>query len=74
MREIYVSRAGDPFHAGDKALTRETPAQRGWVNRYAECNVCCSVVLFVFGVVEFPKEVVSGMVFNTTFNNISDIP
>ena len=34
MREIYVSRAGDPFHAGDKALTRETPAQRGRVNRY----------------------------------------
>jgi hypothetical protein len=29
VREIYVSRAGDPVHAGDKALTRETPAQRG---------------------------------------------
>ena len=29
MREINVSRAGDPVHAGDKALTRETPAQRG---------------------------------------------
>ena len=26
---------GDPVHAGDKALTRETPAQRGRVNRYA---------------------------------------
>ena len=24
----------DPVHAGDKALTRETPAQRGRVNRY----------------------------------------
>ena len=38
MREINVSRAGDPVHAGDKALTRETPAQRGRVNRY-ECDV-----------------------------------
>ena len=36
MREINVSRAGDPVHAGDQALTRETPAQRGRprVNRY----------------------------------------
>ena len=34
MREINVSRAGDPVHAGDKALTRETLAQRGRVNRY----------------------------------------
>jgi hypothetical protein len=34
VREIYVSRAGDPFHAGDKALTLETPAQRVRVNRY----------------------------------------
>ena len=34
MREINVSRAGDPVHAGDKALTRETPAKRGRVNRY----------------------------------------
>jgi hypothetical protein len=25
---------GDPVHAGDKALMRETPAQRGRVNRY----------------------------------------
>jgi hypothetical protein len=25
VREINVSRAGDPVHAGDKALTRETP-------------------------------------------------
>jgi hypothetical protein len=34
VREINVSRAGDPVHAGDKALTWETPAQRGRVNRY----------------------------------------
>ena len=25
---------GDPVHVGDKALMRETPAQRGRVNRY----------------------------------------
>ena len=36
MREINVSSAGDPVHARDKALTRETPAQRGRVNRYAK--------------------------------------
>jgi hypothetical protein len=35
VREIYVSLVGDQVHAGDKALTRETPAQRGRVNRYA---------------------------------------
>jgi hypothetical protein len=35
VREIYVSCVGDPVHAGDKALTLETPAQRGRVNRYA---------------------------------------
>jgi crotonobetainyl-CoA:carnitine CoA-transferase CaiB-like acyl-CoA transferase len=34
VREINVSCAGDPVHAGDKALTRETPAKRGRVNRY----------------------------------------
>ena len=34
MREINISRARDPVHAGDKALTRETPAKRGRVNRY----------------------------------------
>ena len=34
VREINVSCAGDPVHAGDKALTRETPVQRGRVNRY----------------------------------------
>jgi hypothetical protein len=32
---VYVSRMGDPVHAEDKALTRETAAQRGRVNRYA---------------------------------------
>ena len=35
VREINVSRTWDPVHAGDKALTRETPAKRGRVNRYA---------------------------------------
>ena len=34
MRETNVSHAGDPVHAGDKTLTRETTAQRGRVNRY----------------------------------------
>jgi hypothetical protein len=34
VREINVSHAGDPVHAGDKALMWETPAQRGRVNRY----------------------------------------
>ena len=40
MREINVYRAGDSVHAGDKALTRETPTQRGRVNRYVilQCN------------------------------------
>ena len=36
VQEINVSCAGDPVHAGDKALTRETPVQRGRVNRYAD--------------------------------------
>ena len=39
MREINVSRAGDPVHAGDKALTRETSAQRGRVNRYDSIHI-----------------------------------
>ena len=34
VREINVSRARDPVHAGDKALTRQTPAKRGRANRY----------------------------------------
>ncbi len=39
MREINVSRAGDPVHAGDKALMRETPAKRGRVNRYVRSQI-----------------------------------
>ena len=39
MREINVSRAGDPVHAGDKALTWESPTQRGMVNRYATFTI-----------------------------------
>ena len=35
VQEINVSSAGDPVHAGDKALMQETLAQRGRVNRYA---------------------------------------
>jgi hypothetical protein len=34
VQEINVSRAWDPVNTGDKALTRDTPAQRGRVNRY----------------------------------------
>jgi hypothetical protein len=34
VREINISRAGDPVHAGDKVLMQETPTQRGRVNRY----------------------------------------
>ena len=55
MREINVSRAGDPVHAEDKALTRETPAKRGRVNRHASTDsvvlllviFCSSLSLFV---------------------------
>ena len=43
MREINVSRAGDPVHAGDKALTRETPAQRGRFNRYETNQMTANV-------------------------------
>jgi hypothetical protein len=39
VREINVSRAWDPVHAGEKALTRETPAKRGRVNRYGICQI-----------------------------------
>jgi hypothetical protein len=52
VREINVSRAWDPVHAGDKALTRETPAKRGRVNRYGlipmqlENRLWTTVVLF----------------------------
>jgi hypothetical protein len=38
VRQIIVSHAGDPVHAGDKALTQETPTQRGRVNRYVKTN------------------------------------
>jgi hypothetical protein len=34
VRENNVSRAWDPVHVGDKALTQKTPAKRGRVNRY----------------------------------------
>jgi hypothetical protein len=44
VREITVSRACDPVHAGDKALTRETPAKRGRVNSYGNGSL-----LLVFG-------------------------
>ena len=47
VREINVSRAWDPVHAGDKALTRETPAKRGRVNRYA-CTCAYSCLLFMW--------------------------
>jgi hypothetical protein len=40
FREINVSHAGDPVHAGDKALARETPTQRGRVNRYEVIADC----------------------------------
>ena len=39
MRDINVSRARDPVHAEDKALTRETPVKRGRVNRYEETHL-----------------------------------
>jgi hypothetical protein len=39
VREIYVSCAGDPVHAGDTALMWETPAQRGMVNRYGNKKI-----------------------------------
>ena len=35
MREIFVSRAGELSHAGDRPKYREPPAQVVWVNRYA---------------------------------------
>jgi hypothetical protein len=39
VREINVSRTWDPVHAWEKALTRETPAKRGRVNRYGICKI-----------------------------------
>jgi hypothetical protein len=50
VREINISHAGDPVHAGDKALTQETPTQRGRVNRYGftthSCTSCTLSPLF----------------------------
>jgi hypothetical protein len=50
VQEINVSRAGDPVHAGDKALTLETPAQRVRVNRYVFifCRSLFVLLLLVF--------------------------
>jgi hypothetical protein len=49
VREINVSRAWDPVHAGDKALTRETPGKRGRVNRYgAETTMHCKVTCILY--------------------------
>ena len=39
VREINVSHAWDPVHAGDKALMREIPVKRGRVNRYAFTSI-----------------------------------
>ena len=54
MQEIYVSHAGDPVHAGDKALTRETPAQRGRVltgmifTRPSEMKIICLPLVLLY--------------------------
>jgi hypothetical protein len=45
--EINVSHAGDSVHAGDKALTRETPVKRGRVNRYAYIEKFLKYVSFI---------------------------
>ena len=47
VREINVSRAGDPVHAGDKALTRETPTKRGRVNRYGIISNKCIIASII---------------------------
>jgi hypothetical protein len=46
VREINVSHTGDPVHAGDKALTWETPVQRGRVNRYAVIFLAFALLYF----------------------------
>ena len=51
---INVSCAGDPVHAGDKALTRETPTQRGRVNRYG-CHVTEAIINTVFNHECYPQ-------------------
>ena len=51
VREVYVSRAGD------KALTRETPVQKGRVNRYGYelwCSARLSGSCYTTGTCCFP--------------------
>ena len=62
MRDINVSCAGDPVRAGDKALMRETPAQRGRVNRYGLAFIKGNLV--VQNVFYFLK---SGLISGVTF-------
>jgi hypothetical protein len=40
--------AGDPVHAGDKALMQESPAQRGRVNRYAEPAIYIYIYIYIY--------------------------
>ena len=47
MREINVSRARDPVHAGDKVLTRENPAKKGRVNRYVIGLTACAPIFML---------------------------
>jgi hypothetical protein len=54
VREINVSRARDPVHAGDKALTQETPVKRGRVNRYAIVGKLCFFNLLYYHEVRYP--------------------
>ena len=54
--EINVSRAGDPVHADDKALTRETPAKRGRANRYEFAHYLISnvqIFIYIFKIYTF---------------------
>ena len=62
MREINVCRAGDSVHVGDKSLTRETPVQRGRVNRYGLAFIKGNLV--VQNVFYFLK---SGLISGVTF-------
>jgi hypothetical protein len=62
VREFNVSRIGDPVNAGDKALMRETPAQRGRVNRYGLAFIKGNLV--VQNVFYFLK---SGLISGVTF-------
>jgi hypothetical protein len=55
VREINVSRAWDPVHAGDKALTREIPAKRGRINRYDNSHIYRNVWSFCPNVLNFCK-------------------